>query len=121
MLPKDNRTTRLIRKWFSTMSGGSMHLPDKWFGRPFDSIHQLTYLEQRPHRLLMELDQQLLLTFTGDVTAEVEASDLVIGNFQQFVFDWLSYGDLVPHCDVFHTGTVRFVSVIIRPTRNHRL
>jgi hypothetical protein len=98
-----------ISEWFRAAGGGGLVLPDGWFGRPHDNQHALTYLEARPHKVLLELDDQLLLTFTDLATARLEAAELILEGFVQCVFDWQEHGTLVPHARVYHTGTVRFV------------
>lgn len=109
----DKKVIKMISHWFQIARGCSLLLPDGWFGgRPHEGQHTLTYLEVRPHKLLMELDEQLLLIFTEIATVRIENSDLVLTDFQQFVFDWQGYGDLLPHVAVYRQGTVKLVPPI---------
>ena len=98
-----------ISRWFQVTRVCHLVLPDGWFGRPYDNQHRLTHLQARPHKLLMELDEQLLLIFTEIATVRLEASELILTDFQQFVFDWQGYGDLLPHVAVYRQGTVKLV------------
>jgi hypothetical protein len=60
----------------------------------------------------MELDDQLLLIFTEIATVRIENSELVLRDFQQFVFDWQGYGDFLPHVTMYRQGTVKLVPPI---------
>ncbi len=48
-----------IEDWFKIYGGGGLVTPEGWFGRPYDNIHQLTYLEFRLSKLIIELDVSL--------------------------------------------------------------
>ncbi|GIG60026.1 hypothetical protein Lfu02_43980 [Longispora fulva] len=84
-----------------------MQLPDRWFGRPFDNAHELTWAEQRPGRLLLELDNRQYLIFVGDVLV-VDGPELCIGGFEELVFVWQGYGDSARHVETHDVGEVRF-------------
>src|SRR5439155_1246006 len=101
-----------ISAWFSLAGVAGLVLPDGWFGRPYDAQHRLTYLGARPHKVLLELDDQLLLVFTHVGTVRRDASRLVLAGFAQLVFDWLEYGSLVPHVTVYPQGQVELVPPI---------
>jgi hypothetical protein len=99
-----------IRCWFqSCYSGPGLILPDGWFGRPGDNIHALTFLEARKDKLLLELDDQLLLIFTSLKEVRDEGAEIVLSPFSQLVFDWQEYGSLTPHAYLYRGGEVRFV------------
>jgi hypothetical protein len=105
-----NGFARQIAAWFEATEVASLVLPSGWFGdRPYENQHNLTYVAQRPRKLIVELDDQLLLTFTG-LTSAVQNADgqLVLSGFTQCVFDWEEYGAPNPHVEVFHAGEVRF-------------
>ena len=101
--------SKVIRDWFSKAKGAGMVLPNGWFGRPYDNQHELTYIEQRPHTLLLELDDQLLLVFTELQSVDSDGAELVLARFAQCVFDWQEYATMAPHATVYRTGEVRFV------------
>ena len=80
-----------------------------WFGRPYDGIHLLSYLAVLRHKTIVELDEQLLLSFTDLKLLDVSDAELVFKDFGQCVFDWQEYGSLTPHLDVYPSGTVTLV------------
>ena len=99
-----------VQEFFDHVLLASLELPDGWFGgRPGENLHELTLVSVRPHRLLLELDGQLLLSISGRPEIAVHDSELVLSDFDQLVFDWQSYGELVPRARVFRDGTVKFV------------
>src|SRR3954452_17340876 len=91
--------------------------------RPADgNVHRLSFVTERPKRLLLELDDQLLLAFSGDVKVERCVSTRVLASgtlglsftgFSQLVLDRLAYGSDEPHVEAFSTGSV----CLIAPTR----
>ena len=109
-----------VRTFFRDVRFVGLCLPDGWFGgRAMDSYHELTFVAERPKRLLVELDEQLLLVFSGPVRVRRTTTalamlqgtpSLLIEGFSQCVFDWLGYGNDSPHVSVFHDGRVCLVS-----------
>ena len=99
----------IIEHWFMLAGGGGLVLPDGWFGRPNDNLHQLTYVETRPHKLLIELDSLLLLVITDLSNIRVEKSALVLTDFSQCVFDWQEYGSAKPNVSIYHSGEIRMI------------
>ena len=85
-----------------------------------ENHHKLTLALQRPERLLVELDEHILLTFTG---ANLETNEgattlldpagspaLEISGFVQCVCDARLYGSPEATAKVYRAGTVAFVS-----------
>lgn len=99
-----------ISNWFQKAISVDLYLPDRCFGRPTDFQHQLSFIEERPHKLLLELCQQFLIVLTDCKTICLEADRLILKDFSQFVFDWQGFGDLTPHVQVYLTGELRFVA-----------
>jgi hypothetical protein len=54
-----------IETWFKRTGGGSMILPDAWFGRPYDNLHVLQGIQESEHGLEIELTGQMSLSFAG--------------------------------------------------------
>lgn len=100
----------MIRGWFQRTSGGGLILPDGWFGRPYDNIHQLTTVTEDKDVLRIELDGQISLTFFGNVRIEDQGSELVIKGFSRLHFDWKEYGSDIPHACSYDNGEVKFVA-----------
>jgi hypothetical protein len=101
------RAREAIADWFASNLVASMALPDGWFGRPYDNLHGLTWTTTRSTRLLLELDGQLLLIFTGTPMVTASADGLTISGFHQLAFIWQGYGDMTPHASVNDNGEVR--------------
>jgi hypothetical protein len=81
-----------IRGWFEKEWGGSLVLPDGWFGRPYDNQHALTSYEDSGEEIALCLDDHLLLTFYGLSNVAQEGRDLVIGPFERLSFEARPYG-----------------------------
>jgi hypothetical protein len=117
----DPKAAKTVKRWFGRNGGGTLQLPDGWFGRPWDNVHMLTWVALRPERLLVEVDEQLMLTFGGavKVTEGVDdpggASPVAWLNFEgysQFVFDRMDYGGDTWHAQAGHGDRVRFVRML---------
>ena len=110
----------VVRAFFEDVGVAGLVLPDGWFGgRAMESHHQLTFVASRPKRLLVELDDQVLLAFSGapsvtrlttDLAMKSGTRGLVIASFTQLVLDFLGYGDDEPHATIYSEGTVTFVA-----------
>jgi hypothetical protein len=99
-----------VIKWFARVKLASLEMPKGWFGRPYDNLHQLTWWGATDHKLLLELDRQLLLVITDPSAVEVTDSELRINECAQVVLDWQEYGNLRPHADNHGPGSVRLVA-----------
>src|SRR6266511_1086840 len=108
-----------VKRWFADHEFGHLQLPDGWFGKPWDNQHALTFVVSRPERLLIEIDEQLLLVLDGPVTARTSVdppdsagwavSAVTLENFAQCVFDRRGYGGDDWHAKVYDHGSVRFL------------
>jgi hypothetical protein len=82
-----------------------MSTPDGELGRPGENLYRLTFSEARPHKLLLELDDQLLLIVTDPEM--VGASDEQVRlSFAQLTLDWQEYGSLRPHVSTWSSGNL---------------
>ena len=99
-----------ISRWFERTGGGGLVLPNGWFGRPFDNIHELTYIKNRPTKLILELDERLLLVFTEVETVVNQGNELHFENYVQCVFDWQEYESKVAHISSYNTGAIKIVA-----------
>ncbi len=84
-----------------------------------ENQHRLTFAAQRPKRLLIELDDQVLLSISGAPKVEETITEdamaggtpaLVISDFSQCVVEYLEYGSVRPHVRCFGHGTVTLVA-----------
>lgn len=112
---------RTISEFFQRGSTVGLLLPDGWYGgRPMENQHVLTLALDRPDRLLVELDEHVLLTFTGsDLSVEnviTEALDkhgtpaVAVNGYRQAVLDARLYGSDDTAVKVYREHPVLFVS-----------
>jgi len=108
-LKKHEKVVTTISNWFRVAGRSTLMLPDGWYGRPRDNLHALTFVVARPAKVLLELDDHLLLVFTDLSIARVENSEFILEQFAQLVFDWQGVAEVEPHVSVYREGQVRFV------------
>jgi hypothetical protein len=102
-----------VLKWFRDHPSATLVLPDGVFGSTNDVL-QLTYITNRPRKLLVELNGQFMLVFTDPQKADVVDGNLILNNFAQVLFDWQEGSDVSPHAKVYKYGDVKFVHAAIR-------
>ncbi len=106
--PDESVEPRLaIQRLFATSSLAHLSLPDGGIGRAGDNLYRLTYIEDRPRKLLVELDDQLLLVFTEAAVTSADHKEVRL-RFKQLTFDWEEYGSLTPHASTYSSGQVVF-------------
>jgi hypothetical protein len=85
--------------------GGLVHM--RWsqgeLGRPRDNLYRVTFVAARPHKLLIECDEQVLAVLTEPRLARASDAEVVI-DYDQLTMDWQGYGDMTPHPDSFARG-----------------
>ncbi len=117
----DVRASSVIEDFFGRGFPVGLYLPDGWYGgRPMDNQHELTLALDRPARLLVELDEHVLLTFTGEsMTVERTTTHVLDGagtpavrvaGFAQLVVDARRYGSSKVRATIYTDGEVVFVS-----------
>lgn len=89
--------TNTVQQWFKDEWGGSLFLPDGWYGRPYDNQHALTSVEETGEDLTILLDGKLKLRFEGLKSVEARKGELVFGSFAKLRFDWETYGADIKH------------------------
>ena len=100
-----------IQQWFDAEWGGSMILPDGWFGRPYDNQHALTSVTEEGDELTLILDEILHLRFEGLQSVHVEGSELILGPFENLRFEWTPYGGGKLTTKDYRDGEVKIVSM----------
>ena len=110
-----NEMNNMIVEWFANAPSATFMLPDGWFGRPHDSYYPLTCFIARPHKTILELDNEKLMTFTDLNSAKIESHEghegkkLVLSHFLLMVFDWQSNPSWVlPNVQIYQNGSVTF-------------
>lgn len=111
-----------VEAFFREVHAADLLLPDGWFGgRPMENQHELTFVVERPRRLLMELDDQLLLSFSPQVKVTRTTSQLalrrgtpalVLSGFGQCTLEYVEYGSDRPHERSYNDGQV----ILVAPT-----
>ncbi|MFN8075920.1 MAG: hypothetical protein U0Q15_10940 [Kineosporiaceae bacterium] len=84
-------------------------LPDGWFGRPYDTLLDLTRAQADGGRLVVVLDDTQVLTFDGDVVAERGENGLRLSGFSALTWRWREYGSSVENEQTYASGAVEFV------------
>jgi hypothetical protein len=103
--------TNTIQRWFKDEWGGSLFLPDGWYGRPYDNQHSLTSVEESTDTLIVILDRKLTLRFEGLKSVEAEKRELTFGPFEKLRFDWESFGtDGKRGTKEYQTGEVKILT-----------
>jgi hypothetical protein len=110
----------VVRGFFEKAQFAGLLLPDGWFGgRPMEGHHRLTFVSALSKRLLIELDDQLLISIVGEPRVQETTTDLalaggtptlVIEDFSQAVFEYLEYVNETPHVTSYTDGRICFVS-----------
>jgi hypothetical protein len=108
LTPED--VLEVVRDWFAEVGGASMRLPTGWFGRPYDNLHRLTGSHVLAQRLILVLDDQLILLLAHPNTASTESKSLRISGFAHGSLDWDEYGNRRAHVESFEGGEVEFVA-----------
>jgi hypothetical protein len=109
-----------VTAYFDEVKVAGLELPNGWFGgRRMDNLHELSFITPRPGRLLIELDEHLLLTFGGSLDArrkrveadtELGTDELILSDFSQLIFDQRRYGEDAWTAKVYRSGTVTFAA-----------
>lgn len=93
--------------WIGADGEVSLELPGRWFGRPMDSRHRLTWAASGPSSTVLEFDGQLRLLLSGSCSLDVDGAVGAI-SAEHVVFDWKQYGALGAYkTEVFDDGVVR--------------
>ena len=72
-------------------------------GRPGDNLYRLTFIVSRPHKLLIEFDEQVLAVLTEARLRRASDVEVVVG-YDQLTIDRQGFGDMTPHCESFAEG-----------------
>ena len=104
------RFANIIQEWFKEEWGGSLVLPDGWYGKPYDNQHSVTSIDEVGNTLNLVLDQKLALHFEGLRLVEVRNRQLVFGPFDRCRFEWHAYGTGGEHgVTEYQSGEVKIV------------
>ena len=117
-----NEREREISCFFEEVEAVGVLLPGRWFGgRPMENQHRLTFVADRSRRLILELDDVLLLSIVGSCTLRHTVTDqlfkegtraLVISGFDQAVLEFVDSVDGTPHLESFQEGEIVLVAAL---------
>ena len=105
----NNDTLATVRQFFAAAGYAGLVLPTGWFGRPYDNLLQLTRGEASDQTLVLELDRQLILTFSGEPQVTTTEEGLRLTGFTALEWDWTEFGSATSHHERFDSGEVEFV------------
>lgn len=97
-----------VQQWFNAHMGGSLYLPDGWYGRPYDNQHLLTSIAEAGNELSMTLDRNLMLKFEGIQAVNSTVRELIFGPFSKLRFEWSENGKRLTK--EYYGGEVKIVS-----------
>lgn len=100
-----------IHNWFLKHKSGGLILPDGWFGRPYDNLHQLTGISEKESSLEIILDTMIKIKFVSLKSIHTNNKELILSNFEKVYFKWTEYGSEIEHEKVFDSGEVRIVNI----------
>jgi hypothetical protein len=100
----------VIRRWFDLYRCGSLVLPDRWFGRPYDNAHRLTRLEERDGNIIVTLDDHVTITLYGVGNVASSDAELLIGPCDRIRVEWVTYDESPEHGSAdYSSGSVKVV------------
>lgn len=99
-----------VHEFFSTVGYAGLILPSGWFGRPYDNLLQLTRSEASDESVIVELDNQLVLTFAGVLQVISTDRGLRLSGFSALAWDWTEFGSSAAHHEEFASGEVELVA-----------
>ena len=105
-----------VRDWLDQVKQAGLELPRGWFGRPYDNQHEHSWSAVTSSKILLELDQQILVIITEPGEVLITAGQLRIAGCRQVCLDWQEYGNMRAHVDDHGGGSVTFhgpVSTVI--------
>ena len=103
--------TNTVQQWFKDEWGGSLFLPDGWYGRPYDNQHALTSVEESGNVLTIVLDRKLTLRFEGLKSVKAQKRELTFGPFEKLRFDWESFeADAKRGIKEYQDGKVKIIT-----------
>ncbi len=106
----DNLDNELLINWLNQKKKFGIILPDGWFGRPMDNLHEVTWWIERTNKFIIEIDSQLYITLTKPIKLNSKKDSLIISNFLQCIFDYQGYGDMRAHSKMYNAGEITFVN-----------
>lgn len=92
--------------FFTEHGGASLRLPSRWFGRPYDNLHQLSDARTRADSVLVRLDDKQVLTL--DAERAFSHDGVLLVAIRGGHWRWTEYGGDTEHDEVLEPGIVEF-------------
>ena len=90
-----------------------LKMPSGWVGRPYDGLFKLVRVEIVDGSLFLELDESMVLTFTGPVEVDMAGKDLWLSGFSELQWDWHDFGNSQKvHHVTFRGGVVELIAPV---------
>ncbi|MDR2983037.1 MAG: hypothetical protein LBV12_12435 [Puniceicoccales bacterium] len=105
----DKTIIETVKEWFSRESGGSLSLPDGWFGRPYDNRHSLTSFAQTSDGYELILDKTIKINFDDIKYALDNKNELCIGGYGICRFAWKEFDDGMPNFKIYNEGEIKLI------------
>jgi hypothetical protein len=103
------KLSKRIQDWFF-LNRSSLILPDGWYGRPYDNLHELTKIDESDTQLTITLDGKLELCFSELKSLTERDGALVFADFKKLTCQFRSYDDpsKLRTCE-YESGEVKLV------------
>ena len=98
----------VIQTWFDRELGGSLMLPDGWFGRSYDNIYHLKYITCDNDVITVALDNDISLNFDRLGSVKDNKNELIFDSFKKCSFLWRKDSGSIKK--EFFSGQVKIIS-----------
>ena len=103
--------SEIVNAWFDRVEVAGLILPDGWLGRPFDSLHRLTWNVVRERKIILELDSLLHLVISTPVSVEAGEKEMSVSDLGRVVFDRADFGSgRGGEAKIYHEGEIKFLA-----------
>jgi hypothetical protein len=104
---KNQIVAEAIQRWFDKYHGGSLLLPDGWFGQPYDINHTLSQIHPSKSEIRLILGGDLIITFEGEPKIRQVDDGIEIDEFIKATVEdrWKDKGVI----GVYDTGVIKIV------------
>lgn len=102
-----------MRDWFHQHEGVGLELPDGWFGRPYDNVHQITNISLSKGELHITFDDRIKIAGRGSSIAGMTASELRL-LVDHLKVEWTGFGSKGVH----HTKTFEQALLVIHSSED---
>jgi hypothetical protein len=98
----------VVLAWFARPGGAMLDVGQGKLGYPFDYVRRVTLSRVVEDRLVLVLDDTIVLTLAAPTEVEVERDKLRITGFRRGVCSWEESGHSPDHFETIGGGRVEF-------------